>query len=96
MGCNENPEKIYELSVGDLDQLEWKTLDKELKYPRSNLVAMMVPDEFTNCWKFYSFINCKSIAETLILLLEIDRNGQVQREIFLACTVETHLEFKNM
>ena len=49
LGCTENPEKIYELSVGDQDQLEWKTLDKELKYPRSNLVAMMIPDEFTYC-----------------------------------------------
>ena len=49
LGCTENPEKIYELFVGDQDQLEWKTLDKELKYPRSNLVAMMIPDEFTYC-----------------------------------------------
>ena len=49
MGCIENPEKIYELSIGDQDQLEWKTLHKELKHSRSNLVAMIVPGEFTQC-----------------------------------------------
>ena len=49
MGCNENPEKIYQLSDMPGGQLKWGTLSLELEHPRSNLVAMMIPDEFAHC-----------------------------------------------
>ena len=48
-GCDENPEKIYELS-GMSDHLEWRTLTNNFQHPRSNTVAMVIPDEFTHCF----------------------------------------------
>ena len=47
-GCDENPEKIYELSVMS-GHLEWRTLMSNFQHPRSSTVAMVIPDEFIHC-----------------------------------------------
>ena len=47
VGCAENPEKIYKLRWNNGETLEWVLMKQKLKYPRSNAVAMLIPDE--NC-----------------------------------------------
>ena len=49
LGCFENPESIYELHSNENGMLAWKKTEQELKYPRSNTIAMSVPDEFVIC-----------------------------------------------
>ena len=50
VGCNENKEKIYKMSWSTNGEfLEWATMKQTLKYPRELLVAMLIPDELTNC-----------------------------------------------
>ena len=50
VGCNENNEKIYKMSWSTNGEfLEWTTMKQTLKYPRELLVAMLIPDELTNC-----------------------------------------------
>ena len=49
LGCFENPESIYELYTNENGMLAWRKTEQELKYPRSNTIAMSVPDEFVIC-----------------------------------------------
>ena len=49
VGCEENPEKIYKLRWNDKATLEWVLMKQKLKYPRSNVVAMLIPDALTHC-----------------------------------------------
>ena len=49
VGCNENPEKIYKLRWSNGTILEWVLMRQKLKYPRSNGVAMLIPDTLTHC-----------------------------------------------
>ena len=49
VGCKESPEKIYKLKWNNIATLEWVLLKQKLKYPRSNAVAMFIPDILTHC-----------------------------------------------
>ena len=49
LGCAENPEKIYKLRWRNATTLEWVLMWQKLKYPRSNAVAMLIPDALTHC-----------------------------------------------
>ena len=49
VGCEENPEKIYKLRWSIQANLEWVLMKQELKYPRSNAVAMLISDALTHC-----------------------------------------------
>ena len=49
VGCEENPEKIYKLRWSNGTTLEWVLMKQKLKYPRSNVVAMLIPDALTHC-----------------------------------------------
>ena len=49
VGCKENPEKIYKLRWSNEKTLEWVLMRQKLRYPRSNVVAMFIPDELTYC-----------------------------------------------
>ena len=50
VGCAENPEKIYTLRWSSTLSLEWVLMTQKLKYPRSNTVAMLIPNALlTNC-----------------------------------------------
>ena len=49
VGCKESPEKIYKLKWNNKATLEWVLMKQKLKYPRSNVVAMLIPDALTRC-----------------------------------------------
>ena len=49
VGCDENSEKIYKLRWSNETTLEWVLMKQMLKYPRSNAVAMLIPDALTHC-----------------------------------------------
>ena len=50
VGCEVNPEKIYKLRwSNDETTLEWVLMRQTLKYPKSNVVAMLIPDSLTHC-----------------------------------------------
>ena len=49
LGCNENSEKIYKLRWSNKTSLEWVLMKQKLKFPRSNAVAMLIPDVLTHC-----------------------------------------------
>ena len=50
VGCDENPEKIFKLRWSNGTTLEWDLMKQKLKYPRSNAVAMLIPDGLlTHC-----------------------------------------------
>ena len=49
VGCEENPERIYKLRWNNGTTLEWVLMRQKLKYPRSNAVAMLIPDVLTYC-----------------------------------------------
>ena len=52
IGCNDGNknglEKIFKVSWQG-DELQWETLDQELKYPRNQAIAMIIPDSLTIC-----------------------------------------------
>ena len=48
LGCQENPNTIYEL-VNINGTLYWRKMIQELKYPRSYLYAIPIPDHLTTC-----------------------------------------------
>ena len=47
-GINEYQSSIHSLSCNE-DDCQWTTLKQELKVPRMQSVAMMIPDSLTNC-----------------------------------------------
>ena len=50
VGCQQNPEKIFRTKWTNGTTLEWVLMKQELKYPRSNAVAMLIPDTLlTHC-----------------------------------------------
>ena len=50
VGCAENPEKIFKLRWRNGTTLEWVLMNQKSKYPRSNAVAMLIPDaRLTSC-----------------------------------------------
>ena len=49
VGCDENPEKIFKLRWENESSLEWVLMKQELKYPKTGTIAMLIPDELTNC-----------------------------------------------
>ena len=53
VGCAENSEKIYKLRWSNETTLEWVLMKPKLKYPRSNAVAMLIPDALTQCNNFH-------------------------------------------
>ena len=53
VSCAESPERIYKFRWSDEITLEWVLMKQELKYPRSNAVAMLIPDALTECDSFY-------------------------------------------
>ena len=59
VGCAENSEKIYKLRWSSNGTLEWVLMKQKLKYPRTNAVAMLIPDSLTQCNNFHpSTFNC--------------------------------------
>ena len=52
IGCNDGNknglEKIFKITWQG-DDLEWETLSQELKYPRNQAIAMIIPDSLTEC-----------------------------------------------
>ena len=53
VGCNENQEKIHKLRWSNGTNLEWVLMRQKMKYPRSNAVAMLIPDALTRCNNFH-------------------------------------------
>ena len=50
VGCKENPGRIYKLRWSNGTTMEWVLMRQKLKYPRSNAVAMLIPDaQMTRC-----------------------------------------------
>ena len=49
VGCEINPEKIFKLRWNNEFSLEWVLMKQELKYPKTGTIAMLIPDELTNC-----------------------------------------------
>ena len=54
VGCEENSEKIYKLRWShdlwsNVTTLEWLLMKQKLKYPKHQAVAMLIPDELTQC-----------------------------------------------
>ena len=54
VGCTENPEKIYKLRWNNETTMEWVLMRQKLKYPRTNAVAMLIPNALTQCNNFHS------------------------------------------
>ena len=50
-GCNRFDTPIGEIFklTWEGDRLQWETLPHKLKYPRTQTVAMMIPNSMTNC-----------------------------------------------
>ena len=48
VGCNENPESLYELR-NISGQLEWRKMKQTLQYPRYFTIAITIPDNLVNC-----------------------------------------------
>ena len=48
LGCREHKEAFYELNNSN-GILSWRKMKQQLKYPRSDTVAMLVPDELVSC-----------------------------------------------
>ena len=53
VGCTENPEKIYKLRWSNETTMEWVLMRQKLKYPRTNAVAMLIPNALTQCDNFH-------------------------------------------
>ena len=50
LGCYRNPEQIYEMKWNyNGASLQWSVMKQTLKYPKYETVAMLIPEEFTNC-----------------------------------------------
>ena len=50
LGCYRNPEQIYEMKWNHNGaSLQWSVMKQTLKYPKYETVAMLIPEEFTNC-----------------------------------------------
>ena len=56
VGCAENPERLYKLRWSNETSLEWVLMKQMLKYPRSNAVAMLIPNALTQCNNFHPSI----------------------------------------
>ena len=48
LGCDKNPESIYELREID-GVFSWRKMSQKLKHPRTLSVAMSIPNEFVTC-----------------------------------------------
>ena len=48
VGCNENPESLYELRNIN-GQLEWRKMKQKLQYPKYLTIAMTIPDNIVSC-----------------------------------------------
>ena len=48
LGCDENPDAIYAL-ISINGGLKWIELTQKLQFPRTSALAMLIPDELTNC-----------------------------------------------
>ena len=74
VGCAENPERLYKLRWSNETSLEWVLMKQMLKYPRSNAVAMLIPDALTQCNNFHLgnlFTICQSIVSHCIYVSSI-------------------------
>ena len=49
VGCTENSEKMYKLRWSNENTMEWVLMKQKLKYPRTNAVAMLIPNALTQC-----------------------------------------------
>ena len=53
VGCSEHSNAIYRLIASNNNgiemSLEWRTMPITLQYPRDSTVAILIPDELTNC-----------------------------------------------
>ena len=49
VGCEVSPEKIFKLKWKNESSLEWVLMNQKLKYPKTGSIAMLIPDEMTNC-----------------------------------------------
>ena len=48
LGCYEKRDAIYELSNTN-GRFQWLEMTQKLQYPRTETVAMLIPDNLTNC-----------------------------------------------
>ena len=48
LGCYEKRDAIYELSNTN-GTFQWLEMTQKLQYPRTETVAMLIPDDLTNC-----------------------------------------------
>ena len=74
VGCAENPERLYQLRWSNETSLEWVLMKQMLKYPRSNAVAMLIPNALTQCNNFQPgnlFTICQSIVSHCIYVSSI-------------------------
>ena len=49
LGCYEKRDAIYELSNSTNGTFQWLEMTQKLQYPRTETVAMLIPDNLTNC-----------------------------------------------
>ena len=49
LGCREHSQSFYQLYKDRSGMLSWRKMIQKLKYPRSDTVAMLVPDEIVSC-----------------------------------------------
>ena len=50
LGCREHSQSLYQLYKDERSgMLSWRKMIQKLKYPRSDTVAMLVPDEIVTC-----------------------------------------------
>ena len=51
VGCKDllgDSDDIYEMVTDSSGHMSWR-IYKSFKYPRTNLITMLIPDEFTTC-----------------------------------------------
>ena len=51
VGCKDligDNDDIYELVIGSSNRMSWNFY-KEIQYPRTNLIPMLIPDDLTTC-----------------------------------------------
>ena len=49
LGCAQSRESIFQLTKKNNGQFSWNILPQKIQNPRYGSIAMLIPDEFTNC-----------------------------------------------
>ena len=49
LGCAQSRETLFQLTKKKNGQFSWNILPQKIQNPRYGSIAMLIPDEFTNC-----------------------------------------------